>query len=307
MGVIVGHSFLVCFIVFGSSSLSWAIESVSANQKVITILSYNVHGLPPVLAPVPERFARIGDVLAKRRAQGTEPDVIVLQEMFTPRTKEIIERSGYPYVYKGAGKNVAAGKIFGSGLVVLSNFPFLSKRKHSYALNACAGWDCFAHKGVVHVRIEIPGVPDPLDVLNTHLNAKSYENRLFIKDPDKAREKQIYEVKKFLEVPKQDSFPIIFPADFNLKPSRKNFDLLLSQTELLDAGATCLSDAQCVVGSDTKPEEVYEKTVDHHLFRSGEKVKVKPIFVERNFSQIVDGSELSDHLGYEIQYLLSWE
>ncbi len=71
----------------------------------LSVMSYNVAGLPwPVKAGRGEALKRIGDELAKMRAAGTEPDVILIQEGFRKEIGDLIDRSGYPYVARGPKK-----------------------------------------------------------------------------------------------------------------------------------------------------------------------------------------------------------
>ncbi|TNF87594.1 MAG: hypothetical protein EP301_06495, partial [Gammaproteobacteria bacterium] len=81
----------------------------------ITVLIYNVAGLPwplsrgkrsrnldengeriPIDSNRPDALRQIGDALNEMRAEGREPDIIMLQEAFIAAAAEIPERAGYP-------------------------------------------------------------------------------------------------------------------------------------------------------------------------------------------------------------------
>jgi exonuclease III len=72
-----------------------------------SILSYNIKGLPPIAAPgwKNERFAIIAQRLADRVADGTAPDIVVLQEVFTKESQSVLARSGYHYISQGPTRN----------------------------------------------------------------------------------------------------------------------------------------------------------------------------------------------------------
>ncbi len=40
------------------------------------------------------------------------------------------------------------------------------------AYRYCAGFDCLANKGVMMVHVDLPGLPEGLDIVNTHMNAR---------------------------------------------------------------------------------------------------------------------------------------
>ena len=81
----------------------------------ISVLIYNVAGLPwpvgcgkksrnldddgnriPIACNRSAALKDIGDALGKLRQQGTEPDVILIQEAFISASREIPLRGGYP-------------------------------------------------------------------------------------------------------------------------------------------------------------------------------------------------------------------
>ncbi len=61
----------------------------SACSKVVRILNYNVHALPETVSGdnPKDRMRRIGEALASRRQEGTQPDFVLLQEAFDKRDR----------------------------------------------------------------------------------------------------------------------------------------------------------------------------------------------------------------------------
>jgi threonylcarbamoyladenosine tRNA methylthiotransferase MtaB len=161
----------------------------------LSVMTYNVEGLPwPVRAGRGSKLKAIGRHLAALREKGLEPDVVLLQEGFSDEVDDLIELSGYPYVAKGPRKKQRDGsqltqedrprykrvkyrrkgegwgKWGSSGLWVLSNHPINWVKSHAY--HYCAGLDCLANKGVMLVSLDVPGLPVPVEIADTHLNSK---------------------------------------------------------------------------------------------------------------------------------------
>ena len=157
----------------------------------------------PVIVGVGEALDRPSDLsqaleplalmAAALREKGLEPDVVLLQEGFRDEVDDLIELSGYPYVAKGPRKKQRDGsqltredrprykrvkyrrkgegwgKWGSSGLWVLSNHPINWVKSHAY--HYCAGLDCLANKGVMLVSLEVPGLPTPVEIADTHMNS----------------------------------------------------------------------------------------------------------------------------------------
>src|SRR6185503_14927626 len=73
-----------------------------ADHADFTVLTYNVKGLPWIVAGDRGPALRaIGDRLARLRAVGSQPGVVVLQEAFIAEAREIGARGGYRYQVSG--------------------------------------------------------------------------------------------------------------------------------------------------------------------------------------------------------------
>lgn len=126
----------------------------------LKVLIYNVEGLPwPARKNRGAKLDAIGDELARRRVAGQAPDIVLLQEVFTRRAAAIGARSGYRNILPGPSANdrhslVAlgvpasfkadrrffkgerSGKLLGSGLQVLSDFPIQAFHRIPFSANA---------------------------------------------------------------------------------------------------------------------------------------------------------------------------
>jgi len=306
-------------------------SAVHSERAIVTrdlrVLSYNINGLPP---PVKKgkgpHFERIAELLRERRANGTQPHVVLIQEAFDGRTKVVAEKTGYKYVLFGPGRKDTSkfGKVHwaqrtrkpymsfsdpqkftGSGLMILSDYPIIEAHHKTFNSDECAGIDCLSNKSILLARIKVPGVADPVDIINSHFNSRSSA-----KAPKKialrVHKKQADVLKWFLEKTSAGN-PLILAGDFNTKQTARYayFSKLMG---MRDAGKICLNDtATCIIAAGTNEDMVLYNTNDKHFYEDGSQVRVSPIFIERNFDEVINGKPLSDHLGYEVVYSLSFQ
>ncbi len=204
----------------------------------LSVMTYNVEGLPwPIRMGRGSKLKAIGRELAALREKGLQPDVVLLQEGFRDEVEELIELSGYPHVAKGPRKKqrdpnpfskddrprykkvkyIRKGEGWGkwgsSGLWVLSDHPINWVKSHAYRY--CAGLDCLANKGVMLVSLQVPGLPTPVEIADTHLNSKGASgvprnrNRM-------AHHLQAEELGRFMETDRTPGAPLIVGGDFNV-------------------------------------------------------------------------------------------
>jgi len=272
------------------------------NVRELKVLTYNVKGLP-VLTNL-DRLKRIGEILAERRRLGDEPDVVVLQEAFVRKSQRVRNRAGYPHVVLGP----TDGGLFrnSSGLEILSNHPILER--HQRRLHDCAFPECLVSKSVVGVTIELPGLPAPVDVFTTHLQADTRN--------DGVRRNQIDDITVFLDRIQFGRVPAIFAGDFNFKPRHESYRKFVRETPFADAGFECLAaleTCEVVIGvhGQTDWYDVWKTTNDRQFYYqpADSPLRIEPIRVIRNFTEPVRGGEggfLSDHWGYEVHYRIHW-
>jgi len=160
----------------------------------ISVLTYNIKGLPwPFATGRAHALKQIGRELATLRAEGRQPDIVLIQEGFRSEVANLVKISGYRYWAQGPSRSDRAsdtppvdgksyqriryltfgegwGKFTSGGLHVLSDAPITDVADVAYRY--CAGLDCLANKGAMLARIALPNVPAEIDVVNTHLNSR---------------------------------------------------------------------------------------------------------------------------------------
>ena len=285
---------LICLL---ASSRSQAFQVVNANTVRIRILTYNIKGLPGLLEPDwdQERFKDIGEILASRRKAGNAPDMVLLQESFSDRTLDLQRAAGYPFVAKGP----VSEKIISSGLYILSDFPITFEQGLLYDSFTCGTWDCFASKGGLAVRVQMPGVPFQMLVATTHAQSG--------KDWNSPRQSQLEMFAGFLKGLINPELGLITGGDFNTQPAQPSYHEFLKRTGFANVGETCLApENKCNLSRSTTRQNLLEDSDDQVYFQNGTRVTIKPIAVGRNFAVPYKGRMLSDHLGYETIFEITW-
>ncbi|MDQ7018879.1 MAG: endonuclease/exonuclease/phosphatase family protein [Robiginitomaculum sp.] len=321
------HGFYILALCAGLGLLAPSAHSASGiPPSILRVLTYNINALPsPVIRHKTARLNRIAQILKERREQGTQPDIVVLQEAFGERCNVIIEQSGYKYVVRGpgrkSGKNprgtswgVESGrsyakrakpqKFMGSGLIILSDYKITNPVFTTFSGQACAGLDCLANKAIVMTEITVPGLDTPVKLVTSHFNS----NRS-AKAPGavrlRAHQQQTDILAKFLARTTSMEAPLILAGDFNTKlPAR--YQYFRKEINALDAAESCLkTGTSCALAPQTTPAEVLYLTDDKQFYRSGSATLLTPVYIERNFRELLNGRALSDHTGYEVHYALN--
>ncbi len=295
---------LVCSLLLGFAAAAGAPAGASLDDTgsvEIKVLTYNIKGLPWITNL--DRLEKIGDILAERRRRGDEPDIVLLQEAYVKQSELLRTRAGYPHAIVGA-EGQRGVFTNSSGLELLSNFPI--KARFSRLFEACAFPECFISKGIVGAELEIPEVPHPLQIFNTHLQADTGN--------DWVRMSQIEDIADFLGGLHFGRRPAIFAGDFNFKPKHVSYTSFLRKLPLVEAGYRCLQAAskgcEVVIGTNGQTDwtDVWKSSHDRHFYYQpeGSRLRIEPIRLIRNFTEKVDGEFLSDHWGYEVHYRISW-
>lgn len=306
-------------------------------QEYVTtlkVLAYNIEGLPwPARSGRRPYLRETGERLKAMRANGNGPDVVLLQEAFMDATMELINTAGYRNVVAGPDrtdkvveiinertaeynkglyrwKGEGWGKLYHSGLYILSQYPI--QKRYSHAFRFCAGWDCLANKGIVAAEVRVPGLPTPLLIANTHMQAAGSAG-VPIERTTRAHMLQVDEAKAFLKKLPRKNMPLIFGGDFNIR--NKNDRVLHGLRTIKVKEPHMLVRHYCtdiVLTCDVAMKlEAYEDpwryTQDLQGFIRGPNIDVRPIRMETVF----DGSDennpvLSNHDGYMVTYELRW-
>lgn len=303
----------------------------------LSLMTYNVEGLPwPVRIDRAKDIALIKSRLDALRVLGEQPHIVALQEAFTGDAKSIGRESGYRYIAYGPDKTLVgasavrpgdrafedaasflrgerSGKLVDSGLQILSDYPILAVHRMAFPSYACAGFDCLANKGVVLAMIAVPGVSTPIAVANVHLNSRkasgvSSERSLY------AYERQIDALDAFLTKTVKPGTPIIVTGDFNVGARvnrRSYFEAFIKQWgsgtarggPMADALTTCLSPA-APCGRDMPSDARFSarRGRDLQLSSGGLHFALGVRGLSVPFGHDLDGSMLSDHVGYTAYY-----
>jgi Endonuclease/Exonuclease/phosphatase family len=290
----------------------------------IRVMSFNVAGLPqPIRRTRDDALALIGDELMRLRKAGEAPHVLLIQEGFTDAGEAIGRRAGYAFASHGPRSEDAAtidakpmparfvkgqrwlkgeglGKLLGSGLHIYSDFPILSEAATAFGADACAGTDCLARKGIVSSRLRIAGLPEPLEIANTHLNSfrdagKPYSYSLA------AFARQSETLARFVGGPG----PLILAGDFNAAEQAERITALDGRLRLVNALDDCRQPA-CNLPMDLRQRPAAAASLDQHYVRSGASLRIVPVAVRWRFDRPVRGAMLSDHKALEVTYRLTW-
>ena len=303
----------------------------------LSLMTYNVEGLPwPVRFSRDAALARIRDRLETLRMQGEQPHIVALQEAFTAEAKAVGPQSGYRYVADGPGKDLAgapasrpadreferqtsifrgerSGKLVGSGLQILSDYPILSIRRMAFPSYACAGFDCLANKGALLAMIAVPGLSEPLAIVDVHLNSHKASGA------DDARSLYAYRgqidaLDRFLGDAVKPGTPVIVAGDFNVgnRPTRRAYFEAFArrwgsgtaQGSMRDALGMCLSPmAPC--GADIPPDARFsaQRGRDWQISIPGFAYALDARSLAVPFGHELDGTMLSDHVGYTAYYV----
>jgi endonuclease/exonuclease/phosphatase family metal-dependent hydrolase len=291
----------------------------------LRVLSFNINDLPsPLRSKASKAMKIIGRDLARRMADGTAPDVVLLQEAFTKRSKKLIREAGYPHVAKGPGLRAidddarvieydsptdrepggprqAYNRLTNSGLYVLSRFPFELVEKEVYG-NDCSGSDCLANKGIVYVRIRVPGFDVPVDIATTHMDSNTKDAARKVRF--EAHVQQTGTLLNFLDR-MRGGRALILAGDLNIRDDRR-YNHFAHQADALNAGTVCLrAGAACVIDPETPPVSLTRDTNDYHFIFEGSGYRIEPIRMGRTYAEEMQGKRLSDHAAFEATYRLT--
>jgi len=137
----------------------WAPDVPYSNKSpVLSILTQNVWGVPGLTSNPRARFEALGDYL-----KTSNLDIVALQEMWDPRTRQILERANFPYNVTSPG---FPGLALRAGLAICSRYPILST--HHLSFEHYGGVESAVRKGALAARILLPDGTTKL-VVNTHL------------------------------------------------------------------------------------------------------------------------------------------
>ena len=260
---------------------------VEETSGSFTVLTYNVHGLPPAVSdhptPADERLPQIGPRLGPY-------DLVGLQEDFDDTNHAALVASvDYPIQERFTDK-VEEGRVYGAGLTLMSRVG----REDGYEeehYTECVGFvdsasDCLASKGFQVLTLNLGGAL--VDVYNTHHEAGGGE------DDNAARMSQVQQVLASIEG-RSAGRAILYMGDFNLRPSDPEDEAAIAAYE--DAGLR-LSCAEVSCDEPDHIDKIYTRNSDALTLTVDAWANVSADFLDE------DGIDLSDHP--PITATLSW-
>lgn len=300
----------------------------------VSVLTYNIKGLPwPLASDREAAFVAIEGRLRGLRAVGKQPHVMVLQEAFTERAKQIGANSGYVYHADGparddgsvtarttgaagfesarsALKGETEGKWTDSGLQIFSDYPIVEVKRAAFGADRCAGFDCLANKGALLVELRVPGREVPVTVVATHLNSRHASGVADGRSLEAYR-RQLGALADFLASNRDPRSPLILAGDFNASSAARR--ALLVTAKLVPASTTRPSMVQsaleAVVSASVLPRQIASEAAyitgrgrDWQFFGDGSQWSLKPAGMSIPFGREKNGSSLSDHFGFVIDY-----
>jgi endonuclease/exonuclease/phosphatase family metal-dependent hydrolase len=301
------------------------IAQAPAGARTLTVMVYNIKGLPDALrgGANPDAFTIIGKTLAARRRAGTAPDVVLIQEAFTHRSREIATLAGYRNVVRGplrpGADTVWLARPFlylwraawnrsvhleSSGLMILTDLDIDGVKPVAFGHRACAGSDCFANKGLLYARVRLPDSGIWVDIIDTHLNSNASSGAgitsiLF------AHERQVDRIGDILTAKMGDGDAMILGGDFNSNPETIRYAYLRARLDMQDANTDCLlAQTGCDIPRGVDLLNFWRGNELREFYRQGHGITVRPIRATLDFVAPVDGRPLSDHDAVEITYLV---
>lgn len=267
------RSLVLCFALV--ATVSRAQDGAAAIESSLTVVTYNVHGLPSFVTgdDTPGRMRLISPLLGAF-------DLVGLQEDFMPDAHALL-MGAVRHAARGRFDRTLTGRFYGSGLTFLADRRVvLEATEHFEAYSGVIDGanDGMASKGIHLARVELaPGVE--LDLWNTHMDAGGGKGDI------EARAAQLVQIEAALRA-RSAGRAILFIGDTNLNEKRPADQAALAR--FLEAtGLRCA----CVA-----TREGCCARIDRILWRSGIGVELRPIEwgVAPGFTW-EQGKPLSDH------------
>jgi endonuclease/exonuclease/phosphatase family metal-dependent hydrolase len=301
-----------------------------AFDGVLSVMTYNVKGAPwPVTHGRGQDLRAIGDRLRQLRTEGRQPHLVLLQEAFSADARAIARRAGYQFVVAGPGpgertpspasaadtqflagrslwRGELSGKVFGSGILLLSDYPVTRVRRLAFPAFACAGFDCLANKGAIFATIALPDATS-VDIVATHLNSRHSahvaETRSLY-----AYGRQVTLLSNFILANRTVDHPLIVAGDFNVGRAPARGQALSALVPGWGDG-TPVAEALTALSARTGPlgpaaDAVVRRNTDFEFTTAGRLAALVPLEVQVQFGAEPSGRMLSDHIGYTITFAL---
>ena len=293
----------------------------------LDVLTFNIEGLGwPARSGRAAALRAISRTLIDLEQAGKAPDVVLIQEMFSRAAVAAVHDTDYANLVSGPSRTQRPGAatalppmpgrhvwkkgelgfhLASSGLAILSRYPIVATRAEAFG-RLCAGLDCLSNKGMLHARIVIPGVPEPIDLFNTHMNSQG-ASKVPRERHAAAHVRQVAALADFIDTVALPGTPTILGGDFNMRRSELRYQRFAGMQRLSLVHRYCIDQpAVCDVRMSWDGDAPWMDTQDLQLFASGKRVAVRPYRVEAMFDGSEHNPKLSDHDGFRVHYRLSW-
>lgn len=246
------------------------------------------------------RLVAVGGIIA--RIRDISPDIVGLCEVFADGERELIRTSVsqiYPHFREGPDE---ADLESDGGLLLLSKHEILES--HQLIYRECAGADCLANKGVIHIRVKPQGSPTPYDIFFTH--AQNIEE-------DGGKEvlyQQLDHIHRMIQDHADPKIPTLIIGDLNIPGELpEHYHQLLNRLgnpvdfwtvagNSAASGFTFASDNNFYEDDDDNPHQNHR--LDYVLMKAG--LGFIPILKNIDILQIALGGHfISDHFGLFLQ------
>lgn len=169
---------------------------------MVRLLLWNVDLTPDLSIKNPtrnakERYPKIANIL-------NTYDIVVLNESFLYRD-DLLKLVQHRYVFTD---KKSCCKFFGSGVVILSKYPFANPKYYHYKNNSY--WDRFISKGILKASFDIDG--KKFDLYGTHMQQYNNETAQI------NRKAQVYELINFVKSTNDPAYDVILVGDLNMGP-----------------------------------------------------------------------------------------
>ena len=248
----------------------------TASSGELSVLTYNVHGLPSSVTgdDTAGRMAQIAPLLGSF-------DVVGLQEDFVDSNAAILELAAVHSNRLRFADLLDSDRVYGSGLALWTNYELLEERAQHFG--SCHGLldgsaDCFASKGFQATRQRLaPGVE--VDFYNTHLEAGGGP------EDQAARAQQVQMLVDAL-TGFSANHPVVFTGDFNLHSSDPEDSDQLARLRSEGGLTDSCEDTLC-----SEPDRI-----DRIFFRSSETLQLEALSWQQELAFFdPQGTALSDH------------
>jgi endonuclease/exonuclease/phosphatase family metal-dependent hydrolase len=248
-----------------------------------------------------DREGAVNEIIA--RIKVISPDVVGLCEVFADGERETIRtdvKNIYPHSHEGPDEGDIESD---GGLLVLSKHPIL--QGHQIIYRDCAGDDCFANKGVIHIRVQPPGSPMPYDIFYSHTQNIEEDGG------KEALYAQLTTMNNMIQIFADPNIPSLVMGDLNIPGEvPEHYNQLISRLgKPVDfwtvagntpaSGFTFVADNNFYEDDDDNPHE--NQRLDYILMKAG--LKFIPILKSIEILKLTHkGRFISDHFGLHAQF-----